>query len=1172
MGYSLPSGVVNTDSVYFYADTTLAFGPHVKQLNEQVLVVLDYSKLTPALTLIDFAFSVDVSSNPKLVVSYPTINPTGKVLSFLISGGITGQQYNITITANPGPTARYDILTINIPSAADCCDAINPVPELYTQLTPGTDVYINTGTRFFWGAAPPSNPNVLDQWFDTVNSILYERVTDGTTFFWDVLTAPNLVTDAPSTNIIYSRYNGFWVPDPIQADAPSNGQAYVRLNNSWVPASSQNDAPSDGLIYMRSNGAWVSGGEVAQPILLPADPTLPLQAVTKQYVDSLSTVTVSDIMPSSPRVGDLWWDTVSAQLFVWYDDGSSTQWVIANNPGQVGTAGGGVSEAPIDGTMYARIDGIWENITIADVLLLQAALDALLPLAGGTMTGTIDLGGFVPINAPLPVDPGDLANKDYVDTLVGGQGPFLELAGGTMAGVIDLGGFTPTNSGPVVNLDDLTTKDYVDTLVASRAVFQGVYTVTTNTPNLTVTAGNSAGYWWEAKTVDPNIPEATIIALPGVPLGTLLNNGDNLIWNEVLGIYQVLKGSGLTKIQADTLYVQLAGSTMTGALVLSADPVLPLGAATMQYVGQEIFNLAVLRNGDTMVGALFLAFDPTAPDEAATKRYVDNQVGTAPFVPLAGGTMTGPLILSADPTVLLGAATKQYVDNEIAAIPPAQSLPPGGAAGEVLAKIDATDYNVQWTSSGITSIDDPTLFRVRGALNSATPINDANNITLPGMYRILANVANMPPPQGSGGGGQWVLNHYLGSPITITSVWQEAFEEYPIGVNSSYALQTKWVRSQSAQSGVHWNPWVRVAHLDSDYAKPADITAAVSSRVARAGDTMTGPLSINNTTTQSALSVLNTTPGLGAAQFFDSTNDTAVTITNTGGGIALQVIDDTPTAAMQITNNGAGNALQISGGAVLLAQDPTAPLHAATKQYVDANAGSATDPTKVLKTGDTMSGTLDMEMNSNTTGLRLRKTNRNNDSVPRITFENSKAGAGGSNAIMGKIECIQTSQWYAYQDYARVEFWCGSGIMRRTFYGEANNMYCPGTVTAQAWVTTSDSSIKDEIAPIDPANAVPAFDMLAPVRYKWKSEEVENPLSVTGKSPAPKTDPDRQHWGFLADDIQAIAPDAVYEKDGLLGYDLVAVVAITVTQLQETKRELAELRAVVEALTGGTRH
>ena len=43
-------------------------------------------------------------------------------------------------------------------------------------------------------------------------------------------------------------------------------------------------------------------------------------------------VTVSDTAPASPSEGDLWWDSGDGKLFVYYDDGSSQQWVDAAGP------------------------------------------------------------------------------------------------------------------------------------------------------------------------------------------------------------------------------------------------------------------------------------------------------------------------------------------------------------------------------------------------------------------------------------------------------------------------------------------------------------------------------------------------------------------------------------------------------------------------------------------------------------------------------------------------------------------------------------------------------------------------------------------------------------------------------------------------------------------------
>lgn len=63
-----------------------------------------------------------------------------------------------------------------------------------------------------------------------------------------------------------------------------------------------------------------------------------------------SSVSTSDTAPTSPADGDLWWDSVNGQLYIYYDDGTSSQWVVANS---------------------------------------YAGSTAYLPLSGGTVTGAV---------------------------------------------------------------------------------------------------------------------------------------------------------------------------------------------------------------------------------------------------------------------------------------------------------------------------------------------------------------------------------------------------------------------------------------------------------------------------------------------------------------------------------------------------------------------------------------------------------------------------------------------------------------------------------------------------------------------------------------------------------------------------------------------------------------
>jgi len=104
-------------------------------------------------------------------------------------------------------------------------------------------------------------------------------------------------------------------------------------------------------------------------------------------------------------------------------------------------------------------------------------------------------------------------------------------------------------------------------------------------------------------------------------------------------------------------YLPLVGGTMLGYINLGAfaTPISATQAASKGYVDGK-----VSKAGDTMTGLLVLSADPVAALGAATKQYVDNTA-----VSIAGDTMTGFLILNADPVANLGAATKQYVDTAV---------------------------------------------------------------------------------------------------------------------------------------------------------------------------------------------------------------------------------------------------------------------------------------------------------------------------------------------------------------------------------------------------------------------------------------------------------------------------------------------------------------------------
>lgn len=108
--------------------------------------------------------------------------------------------------------------------------------------------------------------------------------------------------------------------------SPANGQIFV----------------AGGITYVYNGQGWVSKG--------------------------VGAVTISDAPPANPIVGQLWWESDSGNMFIWFNDGTSAQWVHVSGFAQLTHgAGGGIAEAPVDGTQYVRKDTAWQPIDIEEL-------------------------------------------------------------------------------------------------------------------------------------------------------------------------------------------------------------------------------------------------------------------------------------------------------------------------------------------------------------------------------------------------------------------------------------------------------------------------------------------------------------------------------------------------------------------------------------------------------------------------------------------------------------------------------------------------------------------------------------------------------------------------------------------------------------------------------------
>jgi len=158
--------------------------------------------------------------------------------------------------------------------------------------------------------------------------------------------------------------------------------------------------------------------------------------------------------------------------------------------------------------------------------------------------------------------------------------------------------------------------------------------------------------------VSSSAPAAQFLPLAGgVMTGPIVLSGDPTV-----ALNPATKRYSDTGDAVNAAAAAAAQASATGAQTTANTALTNAGAAQgTANAATTTANAALPRSGGTMTGPLILAADPTALLGAATKQSVTTMIsGTS--VPLIGGSMSGLLILSGDPVANLGAATKQSVD------------------------------------------------------------------------------------------------------------------------------------------------------------------------------------------------------------------------------------------------------------------------------------------------------------------------------------------------------------------------------------------------------------------------------------------------------------------------------------------------------------------------------
>lgn len=296
--------------------------------------------------------------------------------------------------------------------------------------------------------------------------------------------------------------------------------------------------------------------------------------------------------------------------------------------------------------------------------------------AGDTMTGNLNMGGNTVTGLKDPVAATDAVTLDYFNrNKESGGGVYLELSGGTMGGNINMSGNKIVNLPSPTGDNDPATKAYTDgKIVEVNASIENIENqldgsspmpgdINMGGHKITGVADpteptDAANKNYVDNSIAEAIEEAPFIKPDGsTPFTGDINMGGHKVTNMGTPVADTdAANKGYVDDAIDELsgiYLPKAGGTMTGSLVLAANPTTNLQAATKQYVDQAISSVGggdfmadgtVTATGNFNMGghAITNVKAPVNNNDVANKKYVDDAIesGASAFTVTTSTTLT----------------------------------------------------------------------------------------------------------------------------------------------------------------------------------------------------------------------------------------------------------------------------------------------------------------------------------------------------------------------------------------------------------------------------------------------------------------------------------------------------------------------------------------------------
>lgn len=143
------------------------------------------------------------------------------------------------------------------------------------------------------------------------------------------------------------------------------------------------------------------------------------------------------------------------------------------------------------------------------------------------------------------------------------------------------------------------------------------------------------------------------------------------------------------------------------------------------------------------------------------------------------------------------------------------------------------------------------------------------------------------------------------------------------------------------------------------------------------------------------------------------------------------------------------------------------------------------------------------------------------------------------------------------------------------------NVHVEGTLTATTITNPSDIAYKTNITSFSNNNAITKLMLMNPVAYNLKQPELPQTLSsnendTTSSAILPSVEDKQEyqklHYGLIAQELQQVCPELVYENpNGLLSINYLEIIPILIEAIKEQQIEIEELKNKIHKKNNNTK-